>query len=241
MTPARFSRSAFAVVVTTLAAPLLLGTSSAWAAPPPNDDFANAEPLTGMSDSASGTNVEATVEAGEPDHEGGSGASVWYRWTAPRTGPFWVGTCGSDFDTVLAVYTGTAVDDLEHVAGNDQSGGINCPTTSQSESFFQAVEGVTYSIAVAGSDFGFGAATGNVQVSLQQSLPAPSNDNFADAETLPSDVAGFDTPGYTWFATSEPGEPHHAGESNGETVWYRWTAPAPGIVSFDTCGPDFDP
>jgi hypothetical protein len=240
MTARRFSRSAPAVVITTLAATLVIGASSAWAAPPANDDFANAEPLTGMSDSASGTNVEATMESGEPSHGGQGGASIWYRWTAPRTGPFKLETCGSDFDTVVAVYTGTQVDDLELVAGDNDSGGIDCPATNQSELYFQAVEGTTYSIAVAGWDYGLGPSTGNVQLALRQSVPVPANDNFANAETLP-DLIGDETTGYTWFATSEAGEPDHAGESNGESVWFRWTAPAPGTVSFDTCGPDFDP
>jgi hypothetical protein len=241
MTARRFSRSALAIVVTTVAATLVIGSSSAWAAPPPNDDFANAEALTGMSDSASGTNVGATMEQGEPSHGGQGGASIWYRWTAPRTGPFRLETCGSDFDTVAAVYTGTQVDDLELIAGNDNSGGVDCPATDQSELYFRAVEGTTYSIAVAGWDYGLGPAMGNAQLALQQSVPAPANDNFASAETLPSDAIGDETTGYTWFATSEPGEPDHAGESNGESVWFRWTAPAPGTVSFDTCGPDFDP
>jgi hypothetical protein len=237
MTASSFTRSALAGVAVALMATLWIGASSAWASPPPNDDFANAESLTGMADSASGTNVDATMESGEPSHAGSGGASIWYRWTAPRTGPFRVGTCGSDFDTVLAVYTGTAVDDLNLVDSNDESGGVDCSATSQSEVFFRAVQGTTYSIAVGGWDL----ATGNVQLALQQSLPAAPNDAFSDAEVLPSQVIGYDTTGYTWFATSEPGEPAHAGGSQGESVWYRWTAPAPGAVSFDTCGPDFAP
>ncbi|HEY3491775.1 MAG TPA: hypothetical protein VGK43_02415, partial [Solirubrobacterales bacterium] len=37
------------------------------------------------------------------------------------------------------------------------------------------------------------------------------------------------------IATTEAGEPSHAGMTTGHTVWYRWTAPATEVVSADTC------
>jgi hypothetical protein len=96
------------------------------AAPPANDDFANAQDLGSESSaSASGTNVDATAEPGEPDHAGiPARASVWYRWTAPENGQVRIETCDSDFDTVLAVYTGSAVDALTPVASNDDTCGL---------------------------------------------------------------------------------------------------------------------
>ena len=44
----------------------LLHAAPALAAPPPNDAFAAAQPLSGTSATISGTTVEATLEAGEP-------------------------------------------------------------------------------------------------------------------------------------------------------------------------------
>ena len=55
----------------------------ALAAPPPNDNFASAEAITGTTASLSGTTVQATLEAGEPNHFAGNG-SVWYSWTPPQ-------------------------------------------------------------------------------------------------------------------------------------------------------------
>src|SRR4051794_2910328 len=53
-------------------------------AAPGNDAFASAQILSGSGATASGTNVLATKEAGEPNHNGNAGgASVWYSWTAP--------------------------------------------------------------------------------------------------------------------------------------------------------------
>jgi hypothetical protein len=40
------------------------------------------------------------------------------------------------------------------------------------------------------------------------------------------------------MATSEPGEPRHAGEG-GRSVWYSWTAPAAGTLSVHTFGSEF--
>ena len=37
-----------------------------------------------------------------------------------------------------------------------------------------------------------------------------------------------DVPGFNWNATKEAGEPAHAGDPGGASVWYSWTAPASG-------------
>jgi hypothetical protein len=111
--------------------------------PPANDNFANAQPLSGSTARASGTNEDATSEPGEPDHADGEGHSVWYRWTAPASGRVIVDTCDSDFDTTMAVYTGGAVNALTRVAANDD--GCN---DEQSRVTFNATRGTTYWIAI---------------------------------------------------------------------------------------------
>ena len=70
-----------------------------------------------------------------------------------------VDTAGSSFDTLLGVYTGTAVGALTTVASNDDANG-----TTQSQVSFAAVAGTTYRIAVDG----FAGATGSVAVRLTQ-------------------------------------------------------------------------
>src|SRR5688572_8923115 len=92
----------------------------AWSAPP-NDAFADAQTVHGGAGAVTGTNIDATVEPGEPGHGGPGGASVWYRWTAPTTGIGIFDVCGpeTDFDTILAVYTGTTVDKLDAWNSND--------------------------------------------------------------------------------------------------------------------------
>ena len=98
------------------------------------------------------TNIEATMEAGEPVHDGnGGGASVWYSWTAPEAGDATVDTCDSDFDTVLAVYTGTNVTSLSAVTSNDDDDICGGPGSFAS---FSVVAGQIYRIAVDGFDGG---------------------------------------------------------------------------------------
>ncbi|MBA2714580.1 MAG: PD40 domain-containing protein, partial [Rubrobacteraceae bacterium] len=82
--------------------------------PPPNDDFTDALTITGSTASVPGTTASATREAFEPDHDPNSlfvrgEHSVWYAWTAPGTGQVTLDACTSDFDLVLAVYTGNEV------------------------------------------------------------------------------------------------------------------------------------
>jgi Ca2+-binding RTX toxin-like protein len=88
-------------------------------------------------------------ERGEPLHAGFPGVhSVWWRWSAPGDGTVVVWTCGSDFDTVLAVYTGTSVDTLTEVASNDDYCGV------RSRVKFATRAGTDYRIAVDGTDAG---------------------------------------------------------------------------------------
>lgn len=90
---------------------------------PPNDDFAQAAPLSGDSGSTTGANTVGSIEKGEPMHAGTPGGhSVWWKWTAPYSGAVTFSTRGSDFDTVLGIYTGARLRSLAEVNSNDDSG-----------------------------------------------------------------------------------------------------------------------
>lgn len=206
-------------------------------AAPANDDFASAEVLAGASGSTSGTNVDATLEAGEPDHGASGGdASVWFTWTAPADGVLTLDTCtGTDFDTVLAVYTGATLGSLNLEAESDDYCGLASGVP------LDVTSGTTYQIAIDGyKDLDDITATGSYTLTwaLGATLPSPANDDFADAELLSG--ASGSVSGSTQWATAEPGEPDHAGYPAQSSVWYRWTAPADGEVTFDTCASDFD-
>ena len=83
--------------------------ASAQAAPPPNDAFATAQPLT-LDVPVQGTVVDATVESNEPAHAGDRRSkSVWYSYTSPTDGAVTLDACDATFDDVIATYTGTAL------------------------------------------------------------------------------------------------------------------------------------
>ncbi len=138
------------------------GTASAQQA---NDAFAAAITLSGNATQSTGSNVGATAEPGEPVHAGvGGGASVWWQWTASANVTTTIDTFGSNFDTVLAVYTGNAVNALTQIGSNDDAG-----SGLQSQVRFTAVAGTSYRIAVDG----FATARGNIVLNLLAADPAP--------------------------------------------------------------------
>jgi hypothetical protein len=201
---------------------------------PANDDFAEASPIE-VGATAAGYNTGALHDGGEPSHAGNpERSSVWYRWTAPFSGPVALDTCDSDFDTLLAVYTGTGVNALTPVAANDDGAGCG----PQSELTFAATAGTTYRIAVDGRD----GAAGDILLRLAKVLPPspPANDDFSSPEGLSGREARSDHSTNTAYATKQAGEPEHAGNPGGDSLWYSWTAPADGTVKLDTCESGFD-
>ncbi len=144
-----------------------------------NDNFANRQLLTGAAGTVNGNNFGATSEGGEPAHAGvGAFASVWYSWTAPASGAITIDTIGSDFDTLLALYTGNNLNGLMMVASNDD---IVYGVDVQSRVTFSAVAGVTYQIAVDG----YNGDTGNIVLNWTgASAPAADYDHNGVSDIL---------------------------------------------------------
>src|ERR1700722_3488232 len=87
---------------------------SAHAQVPANDDFANAELLSGTIASVTNDNEFATTETGEPTSTGNR--TIWYAWTAPASGQLTLTTEGSDsFNQYLTVWMGNSVSALKSV------------------------------------------------------------------------------------------------------------------------------
>jgi hypothetical protein len=160
--------------------------------PPSNDNFAAAQVISGCSGNVNGTNVSATKESGELDHASNGGTrSVWYQWVAPSTSSVTITTAGSSFDTVLGVYTGSAVNNLTTFGTNDDVGSGD----TSSRVIFNATAGVVYKIAVAGfNNQGFGGDFGqfslnwnvtscgpSIELKLDQSGPAADQASAIDS------------------------------------------------------------
>ena len=99
--------------------------------PPANDDFADRVALGPGTTTTGGTNRAATAETGEPRQPTvAGGKSLWWSWSpADQLETATISTNGSDFDTTLAVYTGTALSGLTLIAANDDSGGRQSSVT----------------------------------------------------------------------------------------------------------------
>ena len=206
--------------------------------PPPNDDFANATTSGSVpfSHGPFGTTA-ATTEPSEPGPTCGSppNATVWYDFTPVSDGTYQADTLlGSDYDTVISVFTGTTLATLTEIACNNDEPSPG--STVQSLVQFTATVGTTYHIQVGGS----GGASGNLTFNLDE-LP-PTNDNFANA-TVVGPLAFTDGPLSTTLSTTEAGETlPSCGFGVGNTVWYNYSEPpGPGSnIIVDTIGSDFD-
>lgn len=154
--------------------------------PTSNDNFAQRVALSGANVSTTGSNVGATRQSGEPVIAGVAGGhSVWWSWTAPSSGNVTIRTAGSNFDTLLGVYTGSTLSTLQVKAANDDQNYFAGIVTSQVT--FTAVAGTTYQIVVDG----YHGAAGNIALAIS-SLSSSSSGGSGTSSTSGSS-------GFGWF------------------------------------------
>ncbi len=195
-----------------------------------NDDFADALKIGGINIRTASENIAATREAGEPEHvESAFGSkSVWWKWTAPLSGNVTLSTSASNsFDTLLAVYIGDSLEELQLVGSNDDDDRTGVWTSVLT---FYAQEGAEYRIAVDGWNGGFG------EISLTVAMA--EHDDLEDARSLTTDTISDIS--FTNNATKEIGEPSIAGSSVGQSLWWKWVAARSGQAEVSTFGSDFD-
>lgn len=115
--------------------------------PPANDDFANAEVITGIGGETDGTTTTATAECGEPgldaDPLDGPYNTVWYKWVAPETCTAIIkvagkGTNGYSHTHNVNVFTGASLTGLTLVPTGTSILGVSWAMTG----------GVTYYVRV---------------------------------------------------------------------------------------------
>ncbi len=111
---------------------------------PFSDKFEDRDSITGMGGVGFANNAIATRQAEDPNVNGRRlEDSVWVSWTAPTNGILTLSTLGSDFDTVLAVYSGLKLSELAPIVNDDESAGYH-----NSRLLFNVFAGVTYQIRV---------------------------------------------------------------------------------------------
>lgn len=71
-------------------------------------------------------------------------SAIWYSWTATYSGPVFIDTCSSTYDTLLAVFYGTCGSLLEAACSEDACG----DSGFMSQTSFNATEGALYYILI---------------------------------------------------------------------------------------------
>jgi hypothetical protein len=158
--------------------------------------------------------------------------NIWYRYIATGTGEVTVSLCGSEFDTMLAVYqtSGCYPAASQLIDCNDDHDTPSC--FQQSEITFMATAGTEYLIEVGGCEL-FDCGQGVISILAEAGPDIPINDNCNNAKTvgnvtnLPFDTtnATFDGPG---------------GCMDSPNIWYCYTATVSGDVTVSLCGSEFD-
>jgi hypothetical protein len=239
-------------------------TPAAMAAPA-NNEFAQRASLgDALPVHVEESNEGATRETGEHISEFAKGRSIWWEWESPITGWTTVSTCESGFPTVVNVFEGTELGHLTALADEHSNGdeGPACPGTGTTFTF-DATQGDDYVIGADGNDFyppplppeepHIPSGEGTIKLSIE-ATPPPPNDDFAAAARIggnfretrespfeePNDDRYFweEVSGYNWGATKQAGEPDHAGDPGGASVWYAWTPSESGEawISLQTPG-----
>jgi hypothetical protein len=199
-----------------------------------NDNFETAMPVTnyqrGNSDFV--PVAGATRQPGEPAL--GDGHTVWFRWTSPSNGLATFDTVPRPdyptFDTVLGLFTGDRVDDLTLVAMNDDIAADN----RHSRVRFQAQAGIVYHIAIDGA----AGETGSCALNWYFGRAVLDDFNDPEPPNFPSNTLND-----LWSnvnATKQPGEPNHAGNPGGHSVWRSFTANISRQLNVTTASSDFD-
>jgi hypothetical protein len=199
-----------------------------WPLVPANDDFDDAIAIDSLPfNDAQDTRVTFTPDD-DPTPDCGANVrnTVWYTYTAPADGIVRLRTEGSDFDTILSVWTG-ARGALTQVACDDRSG---MGTASLID--LEVTPGTTYHIMIGGDQ----GRSGDLSFSAVDLTPlVPVNDDFDNAiviDSLPFD----DTRDTRVTFTSPDDPPPGCGANVHNTVWYTYTAPDDGLVRLSTEG-----
>ena len=199
---------------------------------PANDAFANPVALAGLSDGATATNANCTRETGEPrilNFSGGT--SLWYRWTAPRSGRFQFAAVSNDFDPLLAVYTAPAApalslsNGLTLVAANDNSGPANSQTASLCP--VDAVGGQTYFITV---DSKTVSAVGTFTLTVSDALWQSDTGSATVVGSALTGAPAVSPDGSIYIGSTD--RSLYAFASDGT---FKWSFPTGGLI--DTCSP----
>jgi len=211
---------------------LLLSFSSITLAVPDNNDFNNATVISSLPFTATQNTDDATLVENEAIPTCAIGTSnpdksIWFSYTPSQDQTLILDTFGSDFDTVLTIFTGSDHPLAQDSCNNNYKGQL------QSQIIRELFQDITYYIGV----YGYNQASGDLVFNAQLRNPL-ANDSLSDAITVT-------TIPYLHAQTTE-GATTQSGESSGScvpssgSVWFQYTPTTDQSVVFSTVGSDYE-
>ncbi|MBZ0284022.1 MAG: DUF11 domain-containing protein [Anaerolineae bacterium] len=155
--------------------------------------------------------------------------TVWYRYAPTTTQPFHISTVGSNYQTVIGVYTGTV--------GNLTQ--VRCEAISYQRLSMVLTGGTTYWIMVGNYIDGNGPVTSSTQLNLSLSTPPVVNDLMQ----TPQNITTFpytetrDIYGSTNDLNTDPSA--CTGGFHDSSLWYTYTPSVDQKIILTTEGSDF--
>jgi hypothetical protein len=210
----------------------LLFISTGLAAPPDNDNLASALAITNLPYTHQASTLEATTEPNEtlPPCANPTGASVWYKYTAPSNQEVIFDTSGTDYDTILTVWQSTNYP-LTSVKCNDDASYL---FEKQSQVKLSLAQGVIYSISVSAYQEEKGTLVFNANA-----VNPLTNDNLANATDISAATQLYRNVQTTHGATLEANEVAASCGTNDASVWYKYTPNVTQKVILDALGSDY--
>ena len=203
-----------------------LSTNFSWSlredVQPQNDDFANAEQISGSSGTVSGTNFNSSLEGFEfygEEHD----ESTWFKWTAPSSGTYEFNA----YPSIALILNGNSSEELTRISSIPASDRENVVQTASDEQYY---------IAVVSSSYGGSVNDYELRWSTTSDFSLMENDNYDAASTL-SGASGEIDEGIYRSRTLEPNEPKEAGLG---TLWWAWTPSESGSYTFKLEDPEFE-
>ena len=168
--------------------------------PPPNDDFAQPVEISTLPFNHTMATTLATKAADDPVLCVGfqGGASVWYRLVAPASGQLTLNTFNSNYDTVLAVFTGSR-GALTRRACNDDT-----DSSLQSRVVLPVTAGTIYHVEVAQYSYLNETSTKNSSPQNVPVLPWSGGTLRISAALTPTQLTPTATPTFLPTATQTP-------------------------------------
>ncbi|GEM_PF-2291120 len=205
---------------------------------PSNDDVVNATVITSLPYNYFQNTLWATIEPGEIESSCRQWSppslhSVWYQYTPDRDQLMEFDTLGSNYDTILSVWTGTPPSLTELTCNDDD---YEYDKTS-SRLTLKLTAYTTYYIRVDTNNLN--EQDGDLLSFYAQEMVSPANDNLAQA--IPITSLPYTTLQHTQAASQEEGEVIASCANSTEgSVWYQYTPSQPQTITLDTLNSSYD-